>query len=335
MIETKLISIILPIYNGEKYLAEAIESCLKQTYQNFELIIVNDCSIDSSLRIAKYYENIDKRIKIISNDLNRNLPASLNIGHRAANGLFLTWSSDDNILKKEMLETLFNLINGTESDLVFSNYDVIEGNGDYRRTHKFGPVCSLPFGSCIGASFLYKRKVFEELKGYDEDLHTVEDYDFWIRAATNYRFYHTNKSLYEYRVHGGNLTSEIKKKLAFKKSFQIKHMQVYEKLSNSLGWSKCTKHFLAMVRGFELWNWNFFECNYQVIITDLKTFQASINANDKRSVLQMMDLMLRHKILNTNPSKHHIKWLFLKRPTIFFDFYYSKKTSFMIIKKLV
>ena len=329
----ELISIILPVYNGEQFLAEAIESCLNQSYQNIELIIVNDCSTDKSLEIANHYSNKDHRIKIITNNTNKNLPVSLNIGHSMASGEFLTWTSDDNIMKYNMLEVLISQIKTTNADLVFSNYDVIEADGSFRRLHNFGPVNSLIFGSCIGASFLYKRKVFLDLGGYDEKLHTIEDYDFWLRAAIKYKFYHLNKSLYQYRVHPNNLTADLQASPELKELFEKKHKLVYEKLSASLAWSDSTKEFLLMLRGFDIWDWEFFRDNYMLIVTDLKKFQSLIQANDKRNVLKAMDWNLRHKVLNTATKKSIYRWLCLKRPGVFFDPYYSKKTSLKMVKK--
>ena len=72
------VSIILPVYNGEKYLALAIESILQQTYSNFELIIIDDCSTDKSNQIAKSYMKIDSRIKVYKNKKNKKLPKTLN-----------------------------------------------------------------------------------------------------------------------------------------------------------------------------------------------------------------------------------------------------------------
>ena len=332
--QAKLISIVLPVYNGEKYLSEAIESCLIQTYKNLELIIVNDCSTDASLNIAEKYASEDQRISVISNTVNKKLPASLNLGHQKAEGELITWTSDDNILKENMLSTLLETIEATDSDLVFADYDVIESHGKYRRTHSFGPVSSLPYGSCIGACFLYRKRLYHKLEGYDEELHTLEDYDFWIRAAVNFKLYHLEESLYKYRVHKDNLTSQIRYSNDLKNLFKKKHEIVYGKLYSYLNWAPCTPEFLLMVRGFRMWDWEFFQSNFEEIINDLKKFQDSINTNDKRDILQMMDLKLRDKILNNYSDRKYLQWLFFKRPTVFIDLFYSKKTSFKIIKKL-
>lgn len=330
-----LVSIILPVYNGEKFLEKAVESCLNQTYKNFEIIIVNDCSTDNSLKIAKEYTSTDQRISLISNKTNKGLPYSLNLGHNKAKGRFLTWTSDDNVLKTNMLGSLLKTIIETESDLVFANYDVIEANGKFRRTHNFGPVSSLPFGSCIGASFLYKREVYIDLGGYDEILHTLEDYDFWLRAAIKYRFYHLEKSLYSYRIHKDNLTSQIYSNNNLSRLFKEKHKIVYKKLGNNLIWSDCTINFLLMIRGFNEWNWVFFKNNYEIILRDLEKFQTHIDSNDKRNIIQMMELMLRNIILNNFSSRSDLLWILIKRPRVFIDPYYSKRTSLKILKKLI
>ena len=73
----KLVSIVLPTYNGEKYLADSIESVISQTYKNWELIIINDCSTDKTLEIAQSYAAKDNRIKVYSNDENLKVPKSL------------------------------------------------------------------------------------------------------------------------------------------------------------------------------------------------------------------------------------------------------------------
>ncbi|OEY71661.1 glycosyltransferase family 2 protein [Salegentibacter salarius] len=329
------ISVILPVFNGETFLEEAIESCLKQTWKNFELIIVDDCSSDNSLKIATYYANFDQRIKIISNSTNKKLPASLNIGHHSATGKYLTWTSDDNILKGNMLEVLLDNMIKNKADLVFSDYDIIEEDGRYRRTQELGPVSGLLFGNTIGASFLYKKKVFENLSGFDEDLYTLEDYDFWLRASIKFKLHHIRESLYLYRIHRNNLTSIVDEDPEIKRIFGNKHKIVYEKISNILGWSESTIRFLYMSRGFESWDMEFFKNNFSTIKNDLGKFQARVNANDKGKIFQKMDMLLRHVILNNPLDKKYIAWLLFRRPGILFDPHYSKKTSLKILKKYV
>ena len=92
---SNLISIVLPVYNGEQYIDKAVESIIGQTYKNWELILVNDCSTDHTLEILEEYAGKDVRIRIINNTHNLKLPASLNVGFENAKGRYLTWTSDD------------------------------------------------------------------------------------------------------------------------------------------------------------------------------------------------------------------------------------------------
>lgn len=208
--ESKLISIILPVYNGEEYLAEAIVSCLTQTHKKLELIIVNDCSIDNSLQIAEAFKAKDSRVTIITNKVNRRLPASLNIGHKAAQGEYITWTSDDNIFKGNAIQVLLDKILQSATDVVYSNFHVIKENGTIRKGVKLENGTSLLYGNTIGASFLYKRSVFTRNDGYNENLHSVEDYDFWLRATLHSKFFHIKESLYDFRSHGLSLSSQLR-----------------------------------------------------------------------------------------------------------------------------
>lgn len=88
--KSKLVSVILPVYNGEKYLEQSIRSVLDQTYENLELIIVDDASTDNSLYIAQNLAREDSRIRIITNSENLKLPKSLNKGFEDANGEYYT-----------------------------------------------------------------------------------------------------------------------------------------------------------------------------------------------------------------------------------------------------
>ena len=105
--EKPLVSIVLPVYNGEKYLRESLDSILAQTMEDWELIAVDDCSKDATPQILADYAASDSRIRVMRNAENQRLPRSLNIGFAEARGEFLTWTSDDNAYAPEALhETL-------------------------------------------------------------------------------------------------------------------------------------------------------------------------------------------------------------------------------------
>src|SRR3990170_3452478 len=102
------VSIVLPTYNGEKYIRQSIDSCLNQTHENIELIIVDDCSIDNTPEIIKSYK--DSRVKSLRHDQNKFLPHALNTGFSNATGEYLTWTSDDNYYAKEAIEKMVSFL---------------------------------------------------------------------------------------------------------------------------------------------------------------------------------------------------------------------------------
>src|SRR5262245_3630207 len=203
-----LISIVLPTYNGARYLHQAIDSCLAQTYQNWELIIVDDASTDDTPSLIANYTARDGRIRTIRNPTNRKLPGTLNNGFALARGELLTWTSDDNCYRPEALTEMLAFLEENPSvDVVYADFTVIDQQGSPLRGGGTGPLEDLPLGNCVGACFLYRRAVQERLGGYAEDLFLVEDYDFWLRASASFRLARLAKDLYLYRRHTNSLSN--------------------------------------------------------------------------------------------------------------------------------
>lgn len=129
--DKKKVTIVLPVYNGEQVLPDAIESVLAQTYQNFELLIVNDCSTDQTEKIIDRYVQRGTRIRKINNVRNLKLPASLNVGFQNATGEYWTWTSDDNKYKPEAIECMVNYLEDNLSCcMVYSDYTAIDAEGN-------------------------------------------------------------------------------------------------------------------------------------------------------------------------------------------------------------
>ena len=204
------ISIVLPTYNGSKYIEKSIESCLKQTFTNFELIIINDCSTDNTLNIIEEFAKIDDRIKIVNNPFNKKLPQSLNIGFEIAKGKYFTWTSDDNIYSLDALEKMFQVLeHQPEVDLVYTNYTLINDSGETTGIREFGDI-NVSFNKWLGCGgcFLYKREVHFKINGYNPAAFLIEDYDFFVRAYANFNFFYLySNNLYYYREHEASLTT--------------------------------------------------------------------------------------------------------------------------------
>lgn len=202
------ISVVLPVYNGERYLRGALESILGQTFTDFELIAVDDCSSDSSPAILAEYAARDSRMRVVTQPENAKLPAALNAGFREARGRWFTWTSDDNELLPETLAELLAAAEANpDADIVYADFHLIRGDREPGGEVQVGEPEDLIFANTIGCCFLYAREVDERVGGYDESLFGIEDYDFWLRVdAAGFAFHHIHKPLYIYRRHEQSLT---------------------------------------------------------------------------------------------------------------------------------
>jgi glycosyltransferase involved in cell wall biosynthesis len=315
------VSIILPVYNGDKFLASAIESCLAQKYEDFELIIVNDCSSDNSLAIAQSFANRDSRIKIINNSTNLKLPKSLNKGHNIAEGKFLTWTSHDNLLNENYLKLLIKNIVESKADLIFSNFDIIWEDGTYKRTNIAGPIQSLIFGDVVGASFLYRKEVFTSLKGYQDNLYLVEDYDFFLRASTKFKFFHLDQVLYKYRIQSKSLTASISSKMHFANLHQHALKNMYENVGSIFNFNKNTVEFLVQQYFKKDFSMQFYLKHRKTIKKDISNYFCHLKINSSHQNINFLYIKIFWKWYETKKD-HTISILvesILKEPKIIFN----------------
>ncbi len=223
MTQNPTLSVILPTYNGMRFLSESIDSILAQTFADFELIIINDCSTDKTADILKDYAKKDNRIRIITNAVNKKLPASLNIGFAQAKGDFFTWTSDDNRYLPNAFEVMINAFQShPETDFVYADMQIIDEQGNAKKTIRLKTPKSLYNGCCIGACFLYRRTCYDTLGGYNENLFCAEDYEYWMRLYTaGIHFMKLNDCLYKYRDNSSSLTA-TKQQQVQQKTLEVK-----------------------------------------------------------------------------------------------------------------
>lgn len=211
-----LISVILPVYNGERFLAQSIESVIAQKYDNWELVILDDCSTDATPNIIQKYAKEDKRIKYYRNEQNLKLPGNLNKGFSIAKGSYLTWTSDDNKYRDNALEKMYNVISENKDiDLVYASYQVIDENDmpiQVIEADKNGKE-HITGTNVVGACFLYSRKAYENTGEYNKELYLVEDFDYWQRMMSKYNSIAITDVLYDYRLHDKSLTSTKNEKV--------------------------------------------------------------------------------------------------------------------------
>lgn len=214
------VSIVLPTYSRADLLPGAIDSILAQTFQDWELIIVDDGSIDETPQIIREFEAKDARIRSIRNEPNKKLPASLNVGMDAARGAYLTWTSDDNFFRPNALQRMVEEL-GANPDVgvVYADCMLIDDDLNELEIAAVDEAPVLLQWNCVRGCFMYRREVHEELGGYDVNRFLVEDWDFWLRASMKFKLKPLKEDLYLYRMHERSLTAsrlqDIHRKTAF------------------------------------------------------------------------------------------------------------------------
>ncbi|WP_394145880.1 glycosyltransferase [Vibrio atypicus] len=200
-----LVTIGLPVYNAEKYLDKAILSVLSQTYQNWELIIVDDGSSDRSLDIAQSYR--DPRIIIHSDGHNKKLPARLNEIVQLAKGQFVARMDADDIIAPDRIEKQVSyLLNNDETDLVSTGLCSMNDNEQVLgvRIYQNKPLSVddvlLGHSGIVHAAVLARKSWFER-HPYSTDYPLAEDYELWARAAVDcdLKYHLIEEPLYYYR----------------------------------------------------------------------------------------------------------------------------------------
>lgn len=151
-----LVSIIVPVYNAERFLDDTIKCVLDQTYTNWELILVNDCSKDNSVDVIKKYAKKDKRIKLINNEVNSRAAVSRNNGIKEASGKYLCYIDADDLWEKDKLEKQVNFMKEKDCAFSFTGYEFADSNGvpngkkvfipeklNYRQALKNTTICTI------------------------------------------------------------------------------------------------------------------------------------------------------------------------------------------------
>lgn len=202
-----LISVLLPVYNCSLYIEKAINSILNQTIQDFEIIIIDDCSVDDTVKIVL---NIpDERIRLILKEQNVGLIDSLNIGFKEAKGKYIARMDGDDISFSDRFQKQLEILENNSDIKVCGCWLQRFGNSDELIKHKefHDEIVARLLLSCsmsMGA-VMFDRETFAEYN-FDENKKHVEDYDFWARVAWSGKLYNIQEVLYFYRAHDTQVT---------------------------------------------------------------------------------------------------------------------------------
>ncbi len=199
------ITVLMSVYNGEKYLREATDSILNQTFRDFEFIIINDGSTDDTSEILENYD--DPRIIVINNRKNIGLTKSLNKGLRMAKGEYIARQDADDISFPQRLEKEVNFLEKHKRvGLIGSSFQLISENGKSLTTHKVLTTNEeikkgLREGNRFGhGSVMFRRECLDKVGFYREEFRSAQDYDLWLRISEKYNVANISEPLYKWRA---------------------------------------------------------------------------------------------------------------------------------------
>jgi glycosyltransferase involved in cell wall biosynthesis len=224
------VSVMMPAYNVEKYIGEAIESVLNQTFQDFELVILDDGSTDSTYEIMQAYAQKSDKIRLLQNDQNRGLSYTRNRLLEEAQGEYLAILDSDDISFPDRLQKQVDFLDKNPSVGLLGG--AVEYFGDAQREGEISRMmsgsdkiaCYMLFHNVFGQSTVMFRSSLKHLK-YNPDRPPAEDYDLWVRMSWEVQTDNLPDVLVRYRVHGNNI-SKLKRDILLQSVRQTHLMQL-------------------------------------------------------------------------------------------------------------
>ena len=206
------ISLLIVNYNGARYLGEALDSAVTQTYTDFELLVWDDGSTDRSVAIAQAYARQDRRVRVVAAD-HHGVAAARQAAITQTTGAYLGWLDSDDLLASTALEETARALNASpETGLVYTDYIVIDAEGNLRG---YGDRCHMPYAKellllgFITFHFrLLRRSVFEQVGGINTAYPYAYDYDLCLRLSEVTTVRRLRKPLYYYRRHGDAISAQ-------------------------------------------------------------------------------------------------------------------------------
>ena len=218
MSDMPLVSIIIPFYKKKLYIKETIESILRQTYQDFEIIIINDEPNKIIVNFLNEFSKFDKRIKILLNKNNIGAGESRNRGIEHSTGEYVAFCDADDLWKKNKLKLQLGFMQEFNLDFSFTGYEVIDENNNFiniRKAKKNINFFQLRKSCNIGLStVVLKKKIFDNSDFKFASLKTQEDYVLWLKLSRNYiKMMGLDQTLTSWRKSHDSLSSSTYQKI--------------------------------------------------------------------------------------------------------------------------
>lgn len=225
-----LLTVYITNYNYGKYIKQSIESVLVQTFQDFELFIIDDGSVDDSKEIIEQYRD-NPKINIIYQQ-NKGLNVTNNIAMRASVAKYIMRLDADDFLTPDALEIMVSTLeNDTDLGLVFPDYYYTNDDGiitGEEIRHDFDKDVSLFDQPAHGACTMIRLENLRMLGGYNESFTCQDGYDLWIKFIMHYKVSNINKPLFFYRRHGNNLTGNEERILSTRKKIKETYIESFK-----------------------------------------------------------------------------------------------------------
>jgi glycosyltransferase involved in cell wall biosynthesis len=232
------VSVVLPVHNGQQYLAEVIESVLQQTVSDVEVVVVDDGSTDNSPAILKKYGN---RITVRSQE-NRGVAASRNKGVEVASGELIAFIDQDDLWYPDKLEKQVRVLRDSETDaLVYCDFDLIDRHGHVTRRCALAQMKADHMRAFIGgqlhpypSTMLMKKSLFVQVGGFDAGFreNKEEDIDFVVRVHATNPLLFIREALVQYRIDTKYKTSKRRSAEVMAENFMRLHRKLDERFGN-------------------------------------------------------------------------------------------------------
>lgn len=321
---TPKVSILLPVYNGEKFLDAAVASVLAQTHADFELLVVDDCSTDGSVDVIERLRKQDSRIKFIRNEQNLGLFANYNRCLQQALGEFIKPFAQDDILSPSALEKMIDVLTNEKSVALTScARNIIDAAGDVIRKKK--PFAGsrqlkgqdvilynmLAITNWIGEpSTVMFRKRYAGT-GFDTRLFHYGDLEMWFKVLMNGDYYYIDEPLASFRTHAGSATNKNLSGLLFALDI-VSMSETYSQVLADTGisdelYKRCIAEYAAL-QVDELVRNDGLDVE-SVIAAARKGARIGISGDDKETALRMMDAFIALSFHTLRTLTHTLKEL--------------------------
>ena len=211
--EIPKVSIYIPAFNAEKYIKDAIDSCLNQNFSDLEVCVCNDGSTDGTLRILESHFSDNPRVHWIT-QANGGIGSATNSAIRMCRGMYIGQLDADDLLKPDAVQTCVSFLDNNDIDGVYTDYELIDIDGNYVRDGWCGGEFDrswMATGMIATAFRMFKRRAWARTIGSNEKIANAVDFDLWLKLNEVGRIAHIHKILYRYRWHGLNTSVKNRK----------------------------------------------------------------------------------------------------------------------------